>query len=483
MFPDSMALLILLALGGLFVASWTLFLISKSHKQVLMRRLRLPRRRNSGANTPPRKLSLTPTIKLAASDPNYREVFPPSRRHILTSEPHDDSKILLRALPMTKPFDQADGSEYTPTGFTVNEIRGMGNFPDYAKLSGVPLPQPYWEFDMKKALPRPYRPFRWAYHQTMALKKLEPDWWIELENTYVERIRQRQALLAQYGELVLNYLPGSELACRELMEMALQFLVARYPHYFELDVKAMKFRNKILNTTSDLNVEHPLVVMTNNVPEDFAIMLRDPETGLYHFRAGAICSALGWNIGTKLGMTLGEIHQPIPDYKEKMQFSMDRYFAKKPTDKAIQRGSWGFEVDQPLFMPPGDPHEKHRDVQDENLDPSRVHLRVDWQTLRRLPLSGAVVFNFKALFTPLEYIHDEPYVPSLVLKVLREGSREIMKYKNTWHTEHRAIPMLESFDREQRARGIVERDWEAHTLDESPFYPGWEAKWHRDQGF
>lgn len=36
------------------------------------------------------------------------------------------------------------------------------------------------------------------------------------------------------------------------------------------------------------------------------------------------------------------------------------YFAKKPTDKAIQRGSWGLEIDQPLFMPPGDPHEQHR---------------------------------------------------------------------------------------------------------------------------
>lgn len=55
-------------------------------------------------------------------------------------------------------------------------------------------------------------------------------------------------------------------------------------------------------------------------------------------------------------------------------------------------------------MPPGDPHEAYRDYQ---MDPaqlplSRIHLRVDWQTLRRLPLSGAIIFNFKALFTPVE---------------------------------------------------------------------------------
>jgi hypothetical protein len=43
----------------------------------------------------------------------------------------------------------------------------MGDFPAYDILSGIPLPEPYVNFDPAKAVPRPYRPFRWAYHQTM----------------------------------------------------------------------------------------------------------------------------------------------------------------------------------------------------------------------------------------------------------------------------------------------------------------------------
>ena len=158
-----------------------------------------------------------------------------------------------------------------------------------------------------------------------ALTKLEPDWWLELESTYTERIRQRQELFAKHGHSVLDMLPGSELACKELMEMCLQFLCARYPQYFDLDRENMLFYNHILGTTSDLKNMPPLHAILNNVPEDFALMLRDPETGFYRFRAGVICSALGWNLGTKLGMRLHEIHAPIPDYKERMQFSMDRY--------------------------------------------------------------------------------------------------------------------------------------------------------------
>jgi hypothetical protein len=158
-----------------------------------------------------------------------------------------------------------------------------------------------------------------------ALTRLEPDWWLELENTYKERVKQRQDLFSKHGEAVLQALPGSELACKELMEMSIQFLCARYPHYFALDKKSMLLHNAILGTKAELKTTHPLQVLLNNVPEDFGIMLRDEKTGHYRLRAGVICSALGWNLGTKIDLNLHEIHAPIPDYKEKMQFSMDRH--------------------------------------------------------------------------------------------------------------------------------------------------------------
>jgi hypothetical protein len=159
----------------------------------------------------------------------------------------------------------------------------------------------------------------------IALHKLEPDWWLELESTYKSRIAQRKGLYEQHGKAVLQWLPGSELACKELMEMILQFLVARYPHYFSLSDDKKTFTNRILGTTQDVRGKHPLLIILDNVPEDFAVMLRNPETGYYSLRAGVICSALGWNVGTKIGLKLHQIHAPIPDYKEKMQFSMDRY--------------------------------------------------------------------------------------------------------------------------------------------------------------
>jgi len=57
-----------------------------------------------------------------------------------------------------------------PLGYqpkTKAERKGLGLYPDYAVLSGIPWPKAYLDFDPERALPRPYRPFRWPYHQTM----------------------------------------------------------------------------------------------------------------------------------------------------------------------------------------------------------------------------------------------------------------------------------------------------------------------------
>ncbi|KAL8728546.1 MAG: hypothetical protein Q9181_005314 [Wetmoreana brouardii] len=437
----------------------------------------------------------------------YKDIFPPWQRDALWTA--------LRSSPLARKDElhaAADGfldilfrdglipfeadyktcaspfSTYTPMGISLSEVAALGDFPDYAELSGVPLPKPYTEFTIASALPRPYRPFRWAYHQTMSLTKLENDWWLELENTYVERIKERKALFAKHGKMVLDYLPGSELGCKEVMEMALQFLCARYPQYFSLvysEDRGHVFCNRLLQNETVVRDMHPLHVLLENVPEDFAVMIRNPDDGYYYFRAGLLCSSLGWNVATKLGMQLKQIHNPIPDYKEKMEFSMDRYFAKLPTARPIQRGSWGLEVDQPLFMPPGDPHEAYREYQapTSELPLSRIHLRVDWQTLRRLPLSGAIIFNFKALFTPVEEFREEPHIPHLLTTLLHHGKPNIMQYKNTWHVEHVVLPFLEEAMRYQEECGMVEKGWEVATLDETPFFSGWRERWRERQGF
>jgi hypothetical protein len=172
---------------------------------------------------------------------------------------------------------------------------------------------------------------------------MEPDWWIELEPTYRERIAQRKALYVQHGTNIVNSLPGSTDACLELAEVVVQFLCARYPSQFHVDSAGI-FHNNILGTQVDMQHIEPLLFLLENVPEDFLIVQEDEKSGLYHFRAGVSASAVGWNMSMKIGKPLHEIHGPVPSYREKMQHSMDRCAIMSPgaTTRLIEPIQIGF---------------------------------------------------------------------------------------------------------------------------------------------
>ncbi|KAK7023909.1 hypothetical protein R3P38DRAFT_2954866 [Favolaschia claudopus] len=358
--------------------------------------------------------------------------------------------------------------------FTANTWASRRFSPtDYFALTGVRAPQALLDFDVDKANARPYRPFRWEYHQTMSLKSMDPDRWVELESTYRERIHQRMELYAIHNKKIIDWLPGSEDACRELMEMVIQFVCARYPRQFQMDAASGLFRNDILNIVSDTTNIHPLLFLLQHIPEDFLLTQEDKTSGLYVFRAGVSCSSIGWNVSTKIGLPLADIHGDVPDYKEKMEFSMNRFFTNMKIDKPIQRGSWGIEVGRPLFLQEEDPDYR---VHVPDLKLRDIHLRVDWQTLRRLPKSRAICFNFKALFTPIEQFRTEPFIPRLLLKILRDGKPSFMEYKSFSHVEGIVVPALQEWVKEQEDKGWVPADWKERTLDEDPFFPGWESK-------
>jgi hypothetical protein len=125
----------------------------------------------------------------------------------------------------------------------------------------------------------------------------------------------------------LDSMSGSEIACKELMEMVLQFLCARYPHYFSLELSESRqvFINRILETCTDLLSTPPLIVLVNNVPEDYTVMIRNDSDGQYYLRAAIVMTSFGWSVATKIGRPLDEIHEHVPLYREKMRLSMNRF--------------------------------------------------------------------------------------------------------------------------------------------------------------
>lgn len=100
------------------------------------------------------------------------EKLPPARRQGIRAGPINQAELRKNVMSMSANYRECGPSSFTQTGISVEEINALQDFPDYAELSGVPLPKSYEEFKIETALPRPYRPFRWVYHQTMCTSLL-----------------------------------------------------------------------------------------------------------------------------------------------------------------------------------------------------------------------------------------------------------------------------------------------------------------------
>jgi hypothetical protein len=183
MMQGNMGNILFLLLGTIFVlSSAILFVLQNKRRDIIFERLHLKRRRDSGFRTPPQSLTRETKRAQSISTPDYLDTFPPSKRstlaemkllcrlensaEVFADAPSDWTKHIL---PVQTSYRDAEDEMHTPCELSVGQIKNLGDFPDYATLSGVPLPKPYHEFDIKKALPRPYRPFRWSYHQTLCM--------------------------------------------------------------------------------------------------------------------------------------------------------------------------------------------------------------------------------------------------------------------------------------------------------------------------
>lgn len=165
------------------IAAFSYLTLDRKQREMLLSKFQLRKARSRQSLTPPRSLSPSKNGLPTNTPPEGKEylyTFPPSRRSALaeiadlsvngkTGKELGEMPVnTSRILPNDKDNYAPEHDDlFTPTGFTMAEVKALGDFPDYAALSGVPLPESYPEFNIATAKPRPYRPLRWAYHQTM----------------------------------------------------------------------------------------------------------------------------------------------------------------------------------------------------------------------------------------------------------------------------------------------------------------------------
>jgi dimethylamine monooxygenase subunit A len=166
------------------------------------------------------------------------------------------------------------------------------------------------------------------------------------------------------------------------------------------------------------------------VQEDLCLIQNTPEGP--RFTAGILCFPSRWRLLEKLGKPLAAVHSPVPIYADRLAAPVDRFMRHLKPGRIASRLNWSVLDDPALFQPDG----KWRleggagagiTAADAG---TRLFLRVERQTLRRLPRSEAVLFGIRVHVYPLAQAIDRPARAVALAAAVRALPAELLHYKS-----------------------------------------------------
>lgn len=245
----------------------------------------------------------------------------------------------------------------------------------------------------------PYLPFEdGRFRLAMGLMPLAERDWLEIGDDFAALLAEKRTLLETRHAAVFAALPEAAEAAAELLALLLAHLPQRYPALFRHADGALDNLVTGERWAPALSPLHPLDLAGRLVAEDLCLMQAD-EADVFRLTAASLCAPARWRLADKLGRPLGAIHAPVPGYADRLDRPVGRFFQHLSPGKPVWRLNWGLTTDPARFQPESPPAAAPPPPE---LVGERVWLRVERQTLRRLPASGAVVFTIRTHLTRLD---------------------------------------------------------------------------------
>jgi dimethylamine monooxygenase subunit A len=274
----------------------------------------------------------------------------------------------------------------------------------------------------------PYLPFDGGrFRLMMGLMPLPPAEWIECDSALAHNLAAKRKLLETRHQEVFAALPEAEAPAAELLRLLVDHLLQHQGSAFSR--QGDELFNAATGERWDLaqSALHPLDLAGRLVQEDLCLMQQDEAGETYRLSGASLCSPARWRLADKIGRPLGAIHEPVPGYAEKLKRPVDRFFGALLPEKPVWRLNWGI-IDDPAPFQPVATHAALAATADTAGE--RLWLRVERQTLRRLPATGAVVFTIRTHITRLDTAIAAPGAAADLAAALREMPEATRRYKH-----------------------------------------------------
>jgi hypothetical protein len=277
----------------------------------------------------------------------------------------------------------------------------------------------------------------------MNILPLAVEEWTEVDWDFTDQMAEKRRVMALLRPEVFGALPSSDAACAELRDLLVAHVLADHPDRFQAAPGGVRI--PAIGETLDPHdpTWHPIEMAGLLAQEDWCVLQAEAEEGPYVLTAGSLCFPSRWRLGDKLGRPLAAVHGPVPLYAEKLARPVDRFFLHLKPDKPVRRVNWGVIDDPTLCQFAG--HGRtgvNPAITPENAGDT-LWLRMERQTLRRLPVTGAIVFGIRTYVHPLAVFADDPAGAADLAQGIRTMPDEMKAYKSIASYEAALLAFLD----------------------------------------
>jgi dimethylamine monooxygenase subunit A len=300
-------------------------------------------------------------------------------------------------------------------------------------------------------------PFRWR----LGLRPLDLHDWIEIDEHHAAELARRAELMAAHPSTVLVALDDAGPETTELRDLVVDHVLGRFPHVYGrpdphgpiivsgVD-EPVHVRPGSGSGDGDGDGDPTEMIATAGrlVQEDLVLLVE--RRGELVVGAGCVCFPNRWHLSSKLGRTMREVHAPVARLNEQLAEPVDGFLARLRPERPFWRLGWGVLDTDERYQPldataPPRPGVPDADAPD-GLD--RSFLRVERETLRRLPRTGAVLFTIRTYIRPLRSLVGRPDEMQRLAGALRALPDDVADYKQLVDLGPMAARWLESAAKE-----------------------------------
>ncbi|TPJ17482.1 DUF3445 domain-containing protein [Mesorhizobium sp. B2-7-3] len=248
---------------------------------------------------------------------------------------------------------------------------------------------------------------------TIGLKPLDPADWIEVDGHLLPYLAKKRRLYAEIPERVFVEQDGTLDAQQEVLELLGAYLPERFPDTHRRSDAGVAVVGATSRPTIPSSLAGaPLVAASLLVQEDL-ILMRRGEDG-WRLAAGSLCFPSSWSLVEKFGKPLQQIHEPVPGFGPGTRPAdlINRMFDGLQ-GQAVERYNWSIQSGDALYHPLSNIERIDRATSRPTRFPdgdvkTHAFIRVERQTLRKLPASRDILFTIRIHLDSLAVLARHP---------------------------------------------------------------------------